>query len=60
MINLIKKLNFTTKLIPYDTDISNIKNTIKEMKSVLESKNIPPINKSCEKCMYLEAGKKFI
>jgi len=58
--NFDKKLNFTTKLIPYITDISNIKNIIKEMKSVLESKDIPLINKSCEKCMYLEAGKKFI
>ena len=55
-----KKLNFTVKLIPYITDISNIKNTIKKMKNILESKNTPSINKSCEKCMYLEAGKKFI
>jgi ABC-type polysaccharide/polyol phosphate transport system ATPase subunit len=30
------------------------------MKVVLESDDIPVLNKSCEKCMYLDAGKKLI
>ena len=55
-----KKLNFTTKLIPYITNTSNIKSVIKEMKKVLESDNVPVLNKSCEKCMYLNAGKELI
>jgi hypothetical protein len=55
-----KKLNFTTKLVPYKTNTSNIKNVIKKMKTVLELDYVPAVNKSCEKCMYLEAGKKLI
>jgi hypothetical protein len=55
-----KKLNFTTKLVPYLTNISNIKNVIRNMKAVLESDNVPVLNKSCEKCMYLNAGKELI
>lgn len=54
------KLNFTTKLIPYFTDTSKIKNTIFQMKETLESKIIPDLNKSCEKCMYLNTGKTLI
>jgi hypothetical protein len=30
------------------------------MKKTLELDNVPEINKSCEKCMYLNAGKEFI
>jgi hypothetical protein len=26
----------------------------------LESKDVPEINKFCEKCLYLDTGKKFI
>jgi hypothetical protein len=55
-----KKLNFTTKLVPYIANTSNIKSVIKEMKTVLESDNVPAVNKSCEKCMYLTAGKTLI
>ena len=55
-----KKLNFTTKLVPYITNTSNIKSVIKNMKFVLESDNTPDLNKSCEKCMYLTAGKTLI
>jgi hypothetical protein len=55
-----KKLNFTTKLVPYLNNISNIKNVIRNMKAVLESDNVPVLNKSCEKCMYLNAGKELI
>ena len=55
-----KKLNFTTTLVPYITNTSNIKSVIKEMKTVLDSDNVPILNKSCEKCMYLAAGKTLI
>ncbi len=54
------KLNFTTTLIPYQTNTSWIDKKVVEMKQILDSENIPEINKSCEKCMYLNAGKNFI
>mgnify|MGYP006093528141 FL=1 len=54
------KLNFTTTLVPYKTNTSWIDKKITEMKQTLDSENIPEINKSCEKCMYLHAGKDFI
>jgi len=54
------KLNFTTTLIPYQTNTKWIDGKITEMKQTLESSIIPEINKSCEKCMYLNAGKDFI
>ena len=53
-------LHFDLTLVPYKTDTSWIKNKIIEMKKVLDAKNVPEINKTCEKCMYLETGKKFI
>ena len=54
------KLNFTITLIPYQTNTSWIDKKIVEMKKVLDSLDVPEINKSCEKCMYLYAGKDFI
>jgi hypothetical protein len=30
------------------------------MKATLEAPKIPEINKYCEKCLYLDTGKKFI
>lgn len=30
------------------------------MKKTLELKNVPEINKFCEKCLYLNTGKNFI
>jgi predicted nucleic-acid-binding Zn-ribbon protein len=53
-------LHFDLTLVPYKTDISWIKNKIIEMKKVLDAKNVPEINKTCEKCMYLDTGKSFI
>ena len=53
-------LNFTITLVPYVTDTSWVENNIKEMKKTLELESIPEINKSCEKCMYLDTGKGFI
>jgi len=54
------KLHFDLTLVPYKTNVSWIKDKIIEMKKVLESKDVPEINKFCEKCMYLNAGKQFI
>ena len=46
--------------MPYKTDISWVKNKIIEMKKVLEAKEVPELNKYCEKCLYLDTGKQFI
>ena len=54
------KLNFTINLVPYQTNTSWIDKKIVEMKQTLESESVPQINKSCEKCMFLNAGKDFI
>jgi hypothetical protein len=54
------KLNFTTTLVPYKTNTSWIDKKIVEMKQTLDSQIVPEINKYCEKCMYLNAGKDFI
>jgi len=54
------KLNFTITLVPYKTNTSWIDNKIVEMKETLDSQKVPEINKNCEKCMYLNAGKDFI
>ena len=53
-------LNFTITLVPYVTDTSWVQDNINVMKKTLELDNVPEINKSCEKCMYLDAGKEFI
>tara|TARA_B100000378_G_scaffold264487_1_gene248260 strand:+ start:171 stop:971 length:801 start_codon:yes stop_codon:yes gene_type:complete len=53
-------LNFTTALVPYQTNTSWIDKKIIEMKQTLDSQEVPEINKSCEKCMHLNAGKDFI
>ena len=54
------KLNFTTTLVPYVTNTSWVQDKIIEMKKTLELDSVPEINKSCEKCMYLTAGKDLI
>ena len=54
------KLNFSITLVPYKTNTSWIDKKIIEMKETLDSENVPEINKSCEKCMHLNAGKDFI
>jgi hypothetical protein len=53
-------LHFDLTLVPYKTNDSWVKNKIIQMKKVLDSEFVPEINKFCEKCMYLETGKKFI
>ena len=53
-------LHFDLTLVPYKTNDSWIKNKIIEMKKVLNSKEVPEINKFCEKCMYLITGKDFV
>jgi len=54
------KLNFTITLVPYRTNTSWIDSKIIEMKETLDCHKVPAINKNCEKCMYLDAGKDFI
>jgi hypothetical protein len=58
--NFEGKLNFTTTLVPYVTNTSWVKDKIIEMKKTLELDNVPEINKSCEKCMYINTGKNFV
>ena len=53
------KINFKTTLIPYRVDTSWIKEKLIEMKDVLNLDEAPKIEKTCEKCAYLEGGKKF-
>ena len=53
------KINFKTTLIPYCTDTSWIEKKLLEMKNVLNLNESPKIEKACEKCAYLEGGKKF-
>jgi predicted nucleic-acid-binding Zn-ribbon protein len=53
-------LHFDLTLVPYKTNTSWVKNKIVEMKKVLDAKNVPEINKTCEKCMFLETGKGLI
>ena len=54
------KLHFDLTLVPYKTNTSWVEDKIKEMKKTLELKEVPEINKYCEKCMYLDTGKQFI
>jgi hypothetical protein len=53
-------LHFDLTLVPYKTDVNWIKNKIIEMKKVLEAKEVPDLNKTCEKCMFLATAKDFI
>ena len=54
------KLHFDLTLVLYKTNTSWVEDKIKEMKKTLELKEVPEINKYCEKCMYLDTGKQFI
>ncbi len=54
-----KKIEFTTTLVPYRVNTSWIENKIIEMKEVLNLDRPPEINIACEKCAYLEGGKKI-
>jgi hypothetical protein len=58
--NFDATLHFDLTLVPYTTDTSWIKNKIIEMKKVLEATEVPDLNKTCEKCMFLATGKDFI
>ena len=53
-------LHFDLTLVPYKTDDSWVKNKIIDMKKVLDAKEVPVLNKSCEKCMFLITGKNYI
>ena len=50
------KLLFETKLIEYDTKTDWIDESIKDMKKILDSKELPKRNIHCENCAYLEQG----
>ena len=53
------KIDFKTTLVPYRVDTSWIEEKLVEMKDVLNLDQPPEIEKTCEKCAYLEGGKKF-
>ena len=53
------KIDFKTSLIPYRVDTSWIEEKLIEMKDVLNLDKPPDIEKTCEKCAYLEGGKNF-
>ena len=53
------KIYFKTTLIPYRVDTSWIEKKLIEMKHVLNLDEAPKIEKTCEKCAYLEGGKNF-
>ena len=53
------KIDFKTTLIPYRVDTALIEKKLIEMKNVLNLEKAPEIEKTCEKCAYLEGGKKF-
>ena len=53
------KIDFKTTLIPYRVNTDWIEKKIIEMKDVLNLDEPPKIEKTCEKCAYLEGGKKF-
>jgi hypothetical protein len=50
------RIDFKTVLVPYEADPSWIPDKIKEMKKVLESKDIPDYNIDCESCIYLASA----
>ena len=52
-----KKIEFTTTLIPYDTDTSWVSPKIVEMKKTLENSKTPEYNINCENCIYLASSK---
>ena len=45
---------------PFYVTEPTLNSWLTRMKTVLESDNVPAVNKSCEKCMYLTAGKTLI
>ena len=53
------KIDFKTTLIPYRVNTSWIEEKLIEMKDVLNLDKPPETEKTCEKCAYLEGGKKF-
>ena len=53
------KIDFKTTLIPYHVNTDWIEGKILEMKSVLDSDTLPDIEKTCEKCAYINGGKDF-
>ena len=56
---LDNRIDFKTTLIPYRVNTDWIEKKIIEMKEILNLEEPPKIEKTCEKCAYLEGGKKF-
>ena len=54
------KIDFKTTLIPYRVNTDWIEEKLIEMKDVLNLDEPPKIEKTCEKCAYLEGGKKIL
>ena len=53
-------LNFETTLVPVETSVDWIDDTLVEIKACLERKDLPPCGERCEFCPYREAaGKKL-
>jgi len=53
------KLEFDIKIIPYEGDDSWVESTLKDIKKVLESEEIPDPDPSCDYCKYRFTTKKF-
>ena len=58
--NFKNKLEFTSDLVPYETDSSHIEEKIIEMKKLMDGKKIPPSTPHCQNCNYIIAGGKLI
>ena len=54
------QLQFETTLVPVQTSVDWIEETLSDIKKCLDRKDLPPIGENCEFCPYREAvGKKF-
>jgi len=55
------KLIFETTLVPVETDVSWIEDTLRKIKETLDASTLPTIGNTCEFCPYREAaGKKLL
>ena len=52
-------MQFIVKLVDYQVDISWVGPKIKEMKQVMDSKDIPETNPHCENCAYILQAEKL-
>ena len=52
-------MQFVVKLVDYKVDTSWVGPKIKEMKQVMDSKDIPETNPHCENCAYTQQAEKL-